>query len=93
MNITILDHTNDLWTIEVDESVFGVNQQLELEITATDTENEEYEFTLRDYYAQDVTIPTPFHEAHESGTQTVDPAKVLLWILKKIKQALCPECF
>ncbi len=92
MNISILDVDNDIWTIEVDDVVFGSAQIIELEITQTDSLEEIYTFELRDFYALDVVRDVPFNEAHESGTQTVDPGKVLIWILKKIKKALCPEC-
>lgn len=92
MEITILEYTHPVWTIEVDENVFGVAQIVELELVATDSELDLYTFELRDFYAQDLSIETPFSQAHENNTQTVDPGKVLLWILKKIKEALCPEC-
>lgn len=90
MNISILDVTNDIWTIEVDESVFGVSQIIELEIVDTDSNEEKYTFELRDFYAQDVQEFVTFEEAHED--ETVDPGKVLIFILKQIKKALCPEC-
>ncbi len=92
MEITILEYTYPVWIIEVDENVFGVSQQFELEVTNTDEENEEYTFEIRDFYAQDTSILLSFEDAHEYNTQTIDPAKVLLWILKQVKKALCPEC-
>ncbi len=92
MEITILDVTNDIWTIEVDESVFGTSQIVQLEIVDTNAPEEVYTFELRDFYAQDVQHFVSFDEAHESGTKTVDPGKVLIWILKQVKKALCPEC-
>ena len=92
MNISILDLTSNVYTIEVDSIVFGADQQFELEIVVDDYENEEYIFEIREFYAQDTQVTIPYSQANEQGTSTIDPAKVLLWILKKIRESLCPEC-
>ena len=91
MNISILDLTNDVYTIEVDSVVFGADQQFELEIISEDAENEEYVFEIRDFYTQTTQVTTPYSQAQNSESG-IDPAKVLLWILKKIRERLCPEC-
>lgn len=91
MEIEILDYSNNTWTIESDPIVFGTAVTFELEEISDDTENEEYTFALRDFYSTDIEVVTPYSEAHNANA-TIDPAKVLLWILKKIKEALCPEC-
>lgn len=90
MNITVLEYSNNIWTIEVDESVFGVAVICELELISDSPETELYEFELRNFYSTDVAVLTPYEDAQVEST--IDPAKVLLWILKKIKEALCPEC-
>lgn len=90
MEITILDYSNNIWTIEVDDSVFGSTVTCELELTDNDEVNEIYTFELRGFYYADVTEAAPYNEVEVNST--IDPAKVLLWILKKIKEAICPEC-
>jgi hypothetical protein len=71
---------------------------MEIEVLEQSTENwvmdnpevQLYTFKLTNFYSLEVVMPTPYEEAHTA--KNIDPAKVLLWILKKIKEALCPEC-
>lgn len=88
--VEVLEHSGNDWALEVDQAVFGSTQQCSMGLTNTDTELEEYTFNVVDFFAQSTDIVISFDEAHTNST--VDPGKVLLWLLKKTKELLCPSC-
>ena len=84
--------TNGIYIGEVDEAVFGVAHTVELEELSYDSMAQEYEFEIRDWWALDYSrSDVPASEAEDS-LGNIDPKKVLLWLLKKLKESLCPEC-
>ena len=82
---------NGIYVGDVDDTVFGVAHTIELEELSYNSTTQEYEFELRDWWMLDYSrSDIPKAEAETGGN--IDPKKVLLWLLKKLKEALCPEC-
>ncbi len=88
--VEITEHNANCWTLNINASLFWSDHECKMELIDTNKDNSNYTFEIVNFCAQSVKIVIPFVEAHAEGT--VDPAKVLLWLLKKMKEALCPSC-
>lgn len=90
--IETLDLSNDIYLLEADSSVFGQAHQFELEVTAEDTAEQTYDFELRNFFGLDYTATGVGYANAQDSSNTIDPTKVILYILKKVQKAVCPLC-
>lgn len=84
MAITIADDSPPDFTFDLGGSMYlrlisTTSTEYELEFKDTPTGMDDYEFTVK-------------RADFDDTSGNVDPGKVLLWLLKKAKEAICPTC-
>ena len=90
MNVEFDDPVNDVWAGTI-TNVFANPLNFDLEKLSYNQVTEEYVFEVFGLYDTDWSHKVPKEEA-EDEQGNIDPGKVLIWLLKKFKEAVCPSC-
>jgi hypothetical protein len=69
-----------------------VSGTLVFDLASTQTKTYTFEVQGMPGGITDYEFDIPKEEAEDDTTSNIDPGKVFVWLMKKLKEAVCPEC-